>query len=113
MTEFGATIRNGMIPPAVHSHTPRLPSLHCLHSCARGSVLPIPCVPPAPYRPPICVPRPQGYADDLDFHIERPIRQHATGSRGLYRGLYIEEKPMSLAQQFKPQVGPLVITNEL
>ncbi|EFJ44031.1 Jumonji domain-containing protein [Volvox carteri f. nagariensis] len=48
-------------------------------------------------------PRRQGYPDDLDFNIERPIRQHATGSRGLYRGLYIEEKPMSLSRDFRPQ----------
>ncbi|GIL53254.1 hypothetical protein Vafri_8903 [Volvox africanus] len=48
-------------------------------------------------------PRRQGYSDDLDFIIERPIRQHATGSRGLYRGLYIEETPLSLRRGFRPQ----------
>ncbi|GLI59739.1 hypothetical protein VaNZ11_001689, partial [Volvox africanus] len=47
-------------------------------------------------------PRRQGYSDDLDFIIERPIRQHATGSRGLYRGLYIEETPLSLRRGFRP-----------
>ncbi|GFR48996.1 hypothetical protein Agub_g11015 [Astrephomene gubernaculifera] len=47
-------------------------------------------------------PRRQGYPDDLDFTIERPIRQHVTGSRGLFRGLYIEQKPMSLRHDFRP-----------
>ena len=49
------------------------------------------------------VPRRGGYPDNLDLTIERPIRQHATGSRGLYRALYIEQKPLNLASEFRPQ----------
>lgn len=48
-------------------------------------------------------PRRGGYPDNLDLLIERPIRQHATGSRGLYRALYIEQKPLRLADEFRPQ----------
>jgi hypothetical protein len=48
-------------------------------------------------------PRRGGYPDNLDLTIERPIRQHATGSRGLYRALYIEQKPLNLASEFRPQ----------
>lgn len=47
-------------------------------------------------------PRKHGYPDDLDLTIDRPIRQHATGSRGLYRMLLIEGKPMSLRDDFRP-----------
>jgi len=47
-------------------------------------------------------PRKQGYSDDFDFEITRPIRQHATGKRGLYRTLLVEQKPMSLAKDFRP-----------
>ncbi|CAL8468488.1 g8028 [Coccomyxa elongata] len=47
-------------------------------------------------------PRKQGYSDDFDFEIPRPIRQHATGKRGLYRTLLVEQKPMSLAKDFRP-----------
>jgi jumonji domain-containing protein 2 len=48
-------------------------------------------------------PRKAGYTDDFDFDIARPIRQHATGKRGLYRTLLVEQKPMSLAKDFRPQ----------
>lgn len=48
-------------------------------------------------------PRKTGYKDDLDYEITRPIRQHATGKRGLYRTLLVEQKPMSLAKDFRPQ----------
>lgn len=47
-------------------------------------------------------PRKQGYSDDFDFEIPRPIKQHATGKRGLYRTLLVEQKPMSLAKDFRP-----------
>ena len=47
-------------------------------------------------------PRKAGY-EDLEFTIPRPIRQHATGRRGLYRTLLVEQKPMSLAKDFRPQ----------
>lgn len=30
-------------------------------------------------------------------------RQHATGKRGLYRTLLVEQRPMSLAKDFRPQ----------
>ena len=30
-------------------------------------------------------------------------RQHATGKRGLYRTLLVEQRPMSLARDFRPQ----------
>ena len=48
-------------------------------------------------------PRKAGYADDFDYTITRPIKQHATGRRGLYRTLLVEQKPMSLAKDFRPQ----------
>lgn len=51
--------------------------------------------------PPEWTPRKEGYPEDLDFTIERPIRQHATGAKGLYRALYIEQKPMSLKDDFR------------
>lgn len=47
--------------------------------------------------PPEWSPRKRGYDDSvMDFTIDRPIRQHTTGSRGLYRALYITEKNMAL-----------------
>lgn len=54
-------------------------------------------VPPAEWQP-----RKDGYPDTLDLTIERPIRQHATGTRGLYRALLVEAKPMSLRDEFRP-----------
>ncbi|KAK9828707.1 hypothetical protein WJX72_001637 [[Myrmecia] bisecta] len=48
-------------------------------------------------------PRKAGYDDDnIECEIPRPIRQHATGTRGLYRTLLVEAKPMSLLKDFKP-----------
>jgi len=47
-------------------------------------------------------PRKAGYPDDLDHEIPRPIRQHATGRRGVYRTLLVETRPMSLARDFRP-----------
>ena len=57
-------------------------------------------VPPAGWSP-----RPKGsrqYEQDPDFTIERCIKQVATGSRGLYRFLLVEQKPMSLKETFQP-----------
>jgi jumonji domain-containing protein 2 len=39
---------------------------------------------------------------DLDLTIPRPIRQHVTGKRGLYRSLLVEQKSMPL-REFRPQ----------
>ena len=47
-------------------------------------------------------PRKQGYTDRLDVEIPRPIRQHATGTRGVYRTLLVEGKPMSVREEFRP-----------
>eukprot|EP00798_Chlamydomonas_sp_ICE-L_P002219 gene2219-33779_t len=47
-------------------------------------------------------PRKAGYGEDLDFQIDRCIKQVATGSKGLYRFLLVEQKPMSLKDDFKP-----------
>ena len=47
-------------------------------------------------------PRRRGYPESLDLTIERPIRQHATGSRGLFRAIHIEQKQMSLRHDFRP-----------
>lgn len=52
--------------------------------------------------PPGWTPRKKGYSDDLDLTIDRAIRQHATGKRGLYRALYLEQHAMSLKTEFKP-----------
>ena len=46
-------------------------------------------------------PRSAGYKDDLDIIIPRPIRQNVTGGRGIFRGIMVEEKPMSLNNQFR------------
>ena len=44
-------------------------------------------------------PRKQGYCpSDIDLQIPHPIRQIATGSRGLYRLLLVSGKPQSVAQ---------------
>jgi len=39
-------------------------------------------------------------ADDLV--IEKAIRQHATGRKGVYRTVLVEQKPMHVGSQFKP-----------
>ena len=39
--------------------------------------------------------------DLMSPHIA--CRQHATGKRGLYRTLLVEQRPMSLAKDFRPQ----------
>lgn len=36
-------------------------------------------------------------------HAHAARRQHATGKRGLYRTLLVEQRPMSLAKDFRPQ----------
>eukprot|EP00232_Nephroselmis_pyriformis_P000998 CAMPEP_0182909358 /NCGR_PEP_ID=MMETSP0034_2-20130328/35706_1 /TAXON_ID=156128 /ORGANISM="Nephroselmis pyriformis, Strain CCMP717" /LENGTH=343 /DNA_ID=CAMNT_0025045605 /DNA_START=102 /DNA_END=1130 /DNA_ORIENTATION=+ len=46
-------------------------------------------------------PRKAGY-ENLNFTVGKPIRQHATGRKGLFRALLIEGKPMSLKKEFKP-----------
>jgi jumonji domain-containing protein 2 len=46
-------------------------------------------------------PRRGGY-DDVDVRIERCIKQVATGSRGLYRFLLVEQKPMMSKTDFAP-----------
>lgn len=43
-----------------------------------------------------------GYPGSLDFQINRPIRQHATGRSGIFRMLYVEQKDMSLQREFRP-----------
>jgi jumonji domain-containing protein 2 len=55
-------------------------------------------VPPAGWTP-----RKEGYPEDMDCRIERCIKQVATGSRGLYRFLLLEQKPMSLKDDFRPE----------
>ena len=47
-------------------------------------------------------PRKQGYSPDLDLRIPHPIRQLATGSRGLYRLLLVSSKPQSVARVRRP-----------
>ena len=47
-------------------------------------------------------PRRKGYSGKLDFDIPQPIRQIATGSRGVYRLLLVQGKPQSLARDFRP-----------
>lgn len=47
-------------------------------------------------------PRKKGYSAKLDFEIPQPIRQIATGSRGLYRLLLVQGKSQSLARDFRP-----------
>ncbi|GAX80508.1 hypothetical protein CEUSTIGMA_g7946.t1 [Chlamydomonas eustigma] len=42
------------------------------------------------------------YESEPDVTIERCIKQVATGSRGLYRFLLVEQKPMSLKDTFMP-----------
>lgn len=54
-------------------------------------------VPPAGWQA-----RKAGYPDNLDFTINSPIRQHATGRGGIYRMLYVEQKAMSLKDDFRP-----------
>lgn len=46
--------------------------------------------------------RRKGYKGGFDFDIPRPIRQVATGKRGLYRTLLIEHKGMTLRDGFEP-----------
>ncbi len=46
-------------------------------------------------------PRAAGY-ENLDHAIPRPIRQHATGRRGVYRMLNEGRRAMSLARDFEP-----------
>lgn len=48
------------------------------------------------------VPRKSGYDDLPDVTIEKAIKQHATGAKGLYRTLLVTQKPMSLRAQFAP-----------
>lgn len=50
------------------------------------------------------VPRKQGYRNLNHVRIERPIRQHASGSRGLYRMILMEAPSMSVSE-FEEQVG--------
>ena len=56
-------------------------------------------------RPPRAGWSPQGRRgvkpEDLDVLIERPIKQLVTGSRGAYRILCVEQKPMSVQSEFK------------
>uniref|UniRef100_A0A7S0MTN4 [Histone H3]-trimethyl-L-lysine(9) demethylase n=1 Tax=Pyramimonas obovata TaxID=1411642 RepID=A0A7S0MTN4_9CHLO len=51
--------------------------------------------------PPAWTPRKVGY-DDIDGFIPKPIRQHATGRKGLFRTLMLEGKPMSVRDEFRP-----------
>lgn len=37
-----------------------------------------------------------------DFYVPKPIKQHATGRRGLFRTLLVEGKPMSVEKEFAP-----------
>lgn len=53
-------------------------------------------VPPAGWTP-----RRAGYNNRWDVTIDRPIKQHATGTRGLYRTLLVEQKPMSARNDFQ------------
>ena len=46
-------------------------------------------------------PRKRGYKK-VDIQIPQPIKQLATGSRGLYRLLLVQGKPQSSARDFKP-----------
>mmetsp|Transcript_31647 Transcript_31647/g.43897 ORF Transcript_31647/g.43897 Transcript_31647/m.43897 type:complete len:673 (+) Transcript_31647:311-2329(+) len=46
-------------------------------------------------------PRKGGY-DGVDRHIPKPIRQHATGRKGVFRTLMVEAKGMSVLEDFKP-----------
>ncbi|KAK9810617.1 hypothetical protein WJX73_004683 [Symbiochloris irregularis] len=46
-------------------------------------------------------PRKKGYAK-VDIQIPQPIKQLATGSRGLYRLLLVQGKAQSLAKDFRP-----------
>ena len=46
-------------------------------------------------------PRRGGY-DDVNVRIERCIKQVATGTRGLYRFLLVEQKPMMSKDDFMP-----------
>ncbi|MEW5315471.1 MAG: hypothetical protein WDW38_006897 [Sanguina aurantia] len=43
-------------------------------------------------------PRKAGYTPVPDMHLARPIRQHATGSKGTFRMLMLEAKPMHLEE---------------
>lgn len=52
--------------------------------------------------PPGWTPRRQGYSKRLEFDIPQPIRQIATGSKGLYRLLLVQNKPLSLVNDFRP-----------
>lgn len=53
-------------------------------------------VPPAGWTP-----RQEGY-DNIDFTVDQPIKQHATGRKGLFRTLLVEQKPLSIKNDFKP-----------
>jgi len=53
--------------------------------------------------PPDWTPCKAGYPDTMDGRIERCIKQVATGSRGLFRFLLVEQKPMSLLKDFRPE----------
>ena len=46
-------------------------------------------------------PRRGGYGGKWDVAIDRPIKQHATGTRGLYRTLLVESRPMGGNSSFK------------
>jgi [histone H3]-trimethyl-L-lysine9/36 demethylase len=37
-----------------------------------------------------------------DFHVARPIKQHATGRRGVFRTFLVEGKPLSVEKDFAP-----------
>lgn len=51
----------------------------------------------SPRTPNPALPPPRsGYTSGYDFTIPRPIKQHATGKKGLYRTLLIEGKPLQL-----------------
>ena len=54
-------------------------------------------------------PRQAGYGDASlgDLEIPRPISQHATGTRGTFRVLLVEQKGMSVIGQFKPRATSL------
>ncbi len=43
-------------------------------------------------------PRRSGYESVERLTISRAIRQHATGGKGVYRMVYVEQKPMSVAE---------------
>jgi jumonji domain-containing protein 2 len=47
-------------------------------------------------------PRRNGYADDLDWVIPRPVRQDLHGSLGIWKATQVEGRTMNLVDGFRP-----------